>query len=102
MWSFQARKEFWVDVYTLSLSCVTALEERCGIFPERLLGRSGAITASAANKRFHKGTNTCCSGELTGTSCLEVPTTFASAMVQSTSSPLIPVHQKFTDRIELN
>ena len=40
MWSFQARKEFWVDVYTLSLSCVTALEERCGIFPVRLVGRS--------------------------------------------------------------
>ena len=92
MWSFQARKEFLMDVYTLSLCCVRAREERCGIFPVRLVGRSGAITASAANKRFHKGTNTCWSGVLTGTSCLEVPATFASAMVQSTISSSPKIH----------
>ena len=67
MWSFQARKEFLMDFKSLLCQSMRGAVWDLSGEVARLFGRWGAITASAADNRFHKGTNTCWSGVLTGT-----------------------------------
>ena len=69
MWSFQASEGFWMDVYFKPLLCQSMRGAVWDLSGEVAwsVGGWGAITASAADKRFHKGSNTCWSGVLTGT-----------------------------------
>ena len=95
MWSFQARKEFWMDVYFKPLLCQRMRGVVWDLSGEvaRSVGGDHRFGGGQALPQRHQHLLEWCTKLLTGSTCLEVPTTFASAMIQSTTSP---VHQRFT------